>query len=225
MLDGLGIRGAPLSPRLFKREDSFGRNGKPLSPEELQAQVHACDPFWRLLNQPARDRAEILSKISDDPAVLQQRDPAGASPLLYLALLKSSDHIAIAKEILEREESKDRITDQYDVEPYIGENILHIAIVNKDVAFARLSVTDEAHDPFIAACRELAAKYGLWIHTGSTPLAGADGSERRKQCDGHEHRCEKPSGQSRSHSRVAPHAAEIILRTGRRQLKTDPPPL
>jgi transient receptor potential cation channel subfamily V protein 6 len=137
MLDGLGIRGAPLSPRLFRREDSFGRNGKPLSPEELQAQVHACDPFWRLLNQPARDRAEILSKISDDPAVLQQRDPAGASPLLYLALLKSSDHIAIAKEILEREESQDRITDQYDVEPYIGENILHIAIVNKDVAFAQ----------------------------------------------------------------------------------------
>ncbi|AMM84795.1 carbon-nitrogen hydrolase family protein [Martelella sp. AD-3] len=48
-------------------------------------------------------------------------------------------------------------------------------MVNKDVASARLSVTDEARDPFIAACRELAAKYGLWIHTGSTPLAGADG--------------------------------------------------
>ncbi|MAU19228.1 MAG: nitrilase [Martelella sp.] len=48
-------------------------------------------------------------------------------------------------------------------------------MVNKDVASARLSVTDEARDPFVAACRELAAKYGLWIHTGSTPLAGADG--------------------------------------------------
>ncbi|TNB47355.1 carbon-nitrogen hydrolase family protein [Martelella lutilitoris] len=48
-------------------------------------------------------------------------------------------------------------------------------MVNKDLASARLSVTDEARDPFIAACRELAAKYGLWIHTGSTPLAGADG--------------------------------------------------
>ncbi|WP_319519151.1 carbon-nitrogen hydrolase family protein [uncultured Martelella sp.] len=49
-------------------------------------------------------------------------------------------------------------------------------MVNKDVASARLSVTDEARDPFLAACRELAAKYGLWIHTGSTPLAGADGA-------------------------------------------------
>ena len=47
MLDGLGIRGAPLSPRLFRREDSFGRNGKPLSPEELQALcIEAREKFY-----------------------------------------------------------------------------------------------------------------------------------------------------------------------------------
>lgn len=48
-------------------------------------------------------------------------------------------------------------------------------LVNRDAASARLSVTDEAHDPFLNACRDLAARYGLWIHTGSTPLAGNDG--------------------------------------------------
>ncbi|MBT9371160.1 carbon-nitrogen hydrolase family protein [Rhizobium sp. CSW-27] len=48
-------------------------------------------------------------------------------------------------------------------------------LLNRDVAAARLVVTDEAHDPFLAAARRLAARYGLWIHTGSTPLSrGAD---------------------------------------------------
>lgn len=44
-------------------------------------------------------------------------------------------------------------------------------LLNRDVAAARLQVTDEAHDPFLAAARRLAAHHGLWIHTGSTPLA------------------------------------------------------
>ncbi len=35
-------------------------------------------------------------------------------------------------------------------------------------------VTAEA-DPFIAACREAAAKHGLWLHTGSTPVLAPDG--------------------------------------------------
>jgi predicted amidohydrolase len=44
-------------------------------------------------------------------------------------------------------------------------------LLNRDVAAARLQVTDEAHDPFLAAARRLAVQYGLWIHTGSTPLS------------------------------------------------------
>ncbi len=30
-------------------------------------------------------------------------------------------------------------------------------------------------DPFIAACRDIAAQYGLWLHTGSTPVLARDG--------------------------------------------------
>lgn len=33
----------------------------------------------------------------------------------------------------------------------------------------------EASDPFIAACCEMAARFGIWIHTGSTPLSGGEG--------------------------------------------------
>jgi hypothetical protein len=30
-------------------------------------------------------------------------------------------------------------------------------------------------DPFIAACRNLAARHGIWIHAGSTPVLAPDG--------------------------------------------------
>ncbi|TPW26780.1 carbon-nitrogen hydrolase family protein [Martelella alba] len=46
-------------------------------------------------------------------------------------------------------------------------------MVNRDVVSARQSITDEAHDPFLAAARDLSARYGLWIHTGSTPMKKA----------------------------------------------------
>ncbi len=36
-------------------------------------------------------------------------------------------------------------------------------------------VVEAGDDPFIAACRDLAAKHGLWIHSGSTPVRGPDG--------------------------------------------------
>ena len=35
-------------------------------------------------------------------------------------------------------------------------------------------VVDHENDPFIAACRAAAARHGLWIHTGSTPVAGPE---------------------------------------------------
>jgi len=37
-----------------------------------------------------------------------------------------------------------------------------------------------ADDPFVAACRDAAARHGLWIHTGSTPVSGPDGPEGRR---------------------------------------------
>ncbi|MCL3883360.1 carbon-nitrogen hydrolase family protein [Marivita sp. GX14005] len=48
-------------------------------------------------------------------------------------------------------------------------------MMNKDVDDARSRITREEDDPFIAACRRLAAEHGLWIQTGSTPIASGDG--------------------------------------------------
>ncbi|MEJ6392618.1 carbon-nitrogen hydrolase family protein [Gymnodinialimonas sp. 2305UL16-5] len=36
-------------------------------------------------------------------------------------------------------------------------------------------VGEAADDPYIVACREQAAKHGLWIHSGSTPVRAPDG--------------------------------------------------
>ena len=48
-------------------------------------------------------------------------------------------------------------------------------LMDKDKAHARAQITDEAGDPFITACQALAAKYGLWIQAGSTPVRAPDG--------------------------------------------------
>ena len=120
--------------------ESLGENhhkGK-LSAEEMQAQHHATDPFWQLLDHPQRNRAEIMQKIHRNPSVLKTRDPAGATPLLWLALLNSKEHIGIAREILEKDMEGHRICDKYEKETYEGENMLHIAIINKDIEFAQL---------------------------------------------------------------------------------------
>jgi predicted amidohydrolase len=48
-------------------------------------------------------------------------------------------------------------------------------LMNRNPETTRRQVVAAEHDPFIAACSALAAQYGLWIHTGSTPVLGPDG--------------------------------------------------
>jgi predicted amidohydrolase len=48
-------------------------------------------------------------------------------------------------------------------------------LMNRNPETSRRQVVAAEHDPFIAACSALAAQYGLWIHTGSTPVLGPDG--------------------------------------------------
>jgi predicted amidohydrolase len=48
-------------------------------------------------------------------------------------------------------------------------------LMNRNAEVAQTQVGAAAGDPFIAACRDLAAKHGVWIHTGSTPVRGPDG--------------------------------------------------
>jgi predicted amidohydrolase len=48
-------------------------------------------------------------------------------------------------------------------------------LMNRNPETSSRQVVAAEHDPFIAACSALAAQYGLWIHTGSTPVLGPDG--------------------------------------------------
>lgn len=48
-------------------------------------------------------------------------------------------------------------------------------LMNANRKVALTQVTRAQDDPFIAACRDLAAKHGIWIHTGSTPVTAPDG--------------------------------------------------
>ncbi|MEL6677726.1 MAG: carbon-nitrogen hydrolase family protein [Pseudomonadota bacterium] len=45
-------------------------------------------------------------------------------------------------------------------------------LMDRDRAHSAAQITDEARDPYCLACREAAARHGLWIHTGSTPVTG-----------------------------------------------------
>lgn len=48
------------------------------------------------------------------------------------------------------------------------------SLINRDAADARAQIRPEGADPFLAAACQAAQDYGLWIQTGSTPLAGPD---------------------------------------------------
>ncbi|MEM9249753.1 MAG: carbon-nitrogen hydrolase family protein [Pseudomonadota bacterium] len=48
-------------------------------------------------------------------------------------------------------------------------------LMDRDKDHARAQITTEADDPYIAACREEAARHGLWVHSGSCPIKAPDG--------------------------------------------------
>ncbi|MGR3496443.1 carbon-nitrogen hydrolase family protein [Citreimonas sp.] len=48
-------------------------------------------------------------------------------------------------------------------------------LMQRDGAKARAQVVEAGADPFIAACREVAAARALWMQPGSTPVLGPDG--------------------------------------------------
>lgn len=48
-------------------------------------------------------------------------------------------------------------------------------LMNQDVTSAQAMICEEQADPYLAACRELAAAHSIWIHNGSTPVIGSTG--------------------------------------------------
>jgi|MDSY01.1.fsa_nt_gb hypothetical protein len=103
--------------------------------EEQTQQLAEEGSIWKaVLNA---DGAAIMQILKRNPSVLRQRDPVGATPLLLLALFKSKKHIELAKRVIHFDKKGDRLCDKYTSGPYEGENILHIAIVNENLDFAR----------------------------------------------------------------------------------------
>ncbi|SDW45034.1 carbon-nitrogen hydrolase family protein [Roseicitreum antarcticum] len=56
-------------------------------------------------------------------------------------------------------------------------------LMNRDRESARLSVTTEDQDPYIAACMDIAREHRMWVQTGSTPVL--DPPETRFRNRGH----------------------------------------
>lgn len=48
-------------------------------------------------------------------------------------------------------------------------------LMDRDKDHARAQITVEGDDPYIAACRDEAARRGLWVHSGSCPVKAPDG--------------------------------------------------
>jgi hypothetical protein len=79
--------------------------------------------------------------VAADSALLQKRDPVGATPLLKLVLMNSDAHFEIFYKLAATSRDEARLEDCYiDGEkgpsPYLGENMLHIAVVNRNLPLA-----------------------------------------------------------------------------------------
>jgi ankyrin repeat protein len=82
-----------------------------------------------------------LSAVAAEPALLQKRDPAGATPLHFLVLMKSDAHLGIFYTLAATPCGHARLADQYTHDAdgsklYFGENLLHIAVVNRNLPLA-----------------------------------------------------------------------------------------
>ncbi len=75
---------------------------------------------------------------------------------------RHEDNIAFATEMIEKASAEEC---QMVAFPEVA------GMMNKRLAHEPDLVGTETNDPFIAACRDLAKKHEMWIHTGSTPIA------------------------------------------------------
>jgi predicted amidohydrolase len=102
-------------------------------------------------------------------------------------------------------------------------------LLDQKRARAAAHLTDEAHDPVLAAVREAAAKAGLWVHLGSLALAGErddgrlvnrafvidhEGAIRARYDKMHLFDVDLPTGESwRESAAYAPGEGSVIVQT------------
>ncbi len=85
---------------------------------------------WQSLARTA-DRDGILKLVQECPAVLTDRGAVGETLCHLLLLFNTDKHCALARELITK--YPELISDRYKKEPYTGENLLHIAIVNRNI--------------------------------------------------------------------------------------------
>ena len=85
---------------------------------------------WNAISSNNIERLKQM--VRADGQILRSRDAVGATPILISCLLRRTDMV---KWLLQHDPSQ--ISLQYNGAEYLGENCLHIAIVNKDIELAK----------------------------------------------------------------------------------------
>jgi ankyrin repeat protein len=87
------------------------------------------------------DRKAIFEMVNKDPSSIQSRGPVGETICHFLLLLSppgdkyAEERTQICKDLIEKFPSA--ILDEYCEQPYVGENLLHIAIVNRNTEMVK----------------------------------------------------------------------------------------
>ena len=110
--------------KLLKKKES-------LSNDDLQKQAEAAhqDGIWSYLLEGNYEK--VVSIIENNNSMAYTRGAMKELPLHLCFLYNSEKHFKIAKYLLEK--FNDTILTIYESAEYYGENILHIAIVNKQL--------------------------------------------------------------------------------------------
>ena len=103
------------------------------APDDVAAQVELSRSDGNIWSSMLKgDMAMVQHLLKEDPHRIEERDPVGATPLHMAFLYNSPKHDEIAKWVIEHYPQS--ITAVYTPSQlYEGENILHIAIVNRKV--------------------------------------------------------------------------------------------
>lgn len=149
--------------------DLFAKEGKSEADVEKQTEkAHATDTIWSFIRSGDVDGVKKL--ISKDPSVMRDRGPVGEIPLHLCFLYNSEKQIQMAWDMIA--EDKSLVLEEYSGVEYSGENVLHIAIINRRLDLVKKLVEME---PKLLLSRATGNffKVGQPCYYGEFPLAFA----------------------------------------------------
>eukprot|EP00041_Stephanoeca_diplocostata_P038195 m.1485944 g.1485944 ORF g.1485944 m.1485944 type:complete len:891 (-) comp25182_c0_seq28:4458-7130(-) len=152
----------------MRRKKSAAGNGMKVN-VEAQSEAANKKGSWHnmVLNE---DRAGIMKLVKNNPAAIHSRGPVGETICHFLLMCSGDIRTEICKDLLEM--FPDAINDVYDQEPYAGENLLHVAIVHRNVDMVRWLVQRQPELMQGAAHGSFFNKKGMF-YFGEYPLSFA----------------------------------------------------